>query len=361
MSVIKKLLILIILAIFFYILYTLLTTRNRVLKEQESFIEGLDQVGIDASKLKGDKRLDVVGIDNINPAVSSRPLKEYVIKSSYNTALSGNFVSLDMVKHVLGRGCRFLDFEVFYDGTNPFVSYSTDATFKTLQTDTSFSLTSVLNTVMGSAFNTDSPNPNDPLFIQLRVKSNNTDVYKSVASSIQASLMSKLYHEKITKDTKLSDIMRKVILVMDKTINMDYKKFTSCYDMSGSEQINAANCHDLNNFINIESGSELLRLARYTEMLEREKTPPEINDDNDSTTVSKMTVVAPDIDYRSLANPQLSPFVLNYGCQMVQYRFYNKDTELENYEDFFKNFKTAFVPLTRAIPYLTKKIELNLS
>ena len=351
MSIFKKLLFLIILVIFFYILYSLLSTSTNILKKKETFIEGIDQVGIDTSKLKKDDRIDTVGIENINPAVSDRPLKEYVIKSSYNTALSGNFVSLDMIKYVLKRGCRFLDFEVFYDGKNPFVSYSTDATYKTLQTDTSFSLTNVFNTVMGSAFNTDSPNPNDPLFIQLRVKSNNENIYKSVANSVNASLMSKLYPDKITKDTKLKDIMKKVVLVMDKTINVDYTKFTDCSK-------NDANCHDLKRYINIESGSELMRLARYTDMLERETTPPEVKDDNTSTTVSKITVVEPDLDYRSVANPELSPFVLKYGCQMVLYRFYNKDAELENYEDFFKNFKTAFVPLSRAIPYLRKKTEL---
>ena len=353
MSIYKKILVLIILVIFFYILYSLLSTSRDILQKKETFIEGIDQVGIDASKIKGDKRIDTVGIENINPALSDRPLKEYVIKSSYNTALTGKFVSLDMVKEVLKRGCRFLDFEVFYDGKNPFVSYSTDATYKTLQTDSSFTLTTVFNTVMGSAFNTDSPNPHDPLFIQLRVKSNNENIYKSVASSVNASLMLKLYPNKITKDTKLKDIMKKVILVMDKTINVDYKKFTDCSN-------NDANCHDLKNYINIESGSELMLLSRYSEMLERETTPPEVKDDNTSTTVSRLSVVMPDIDYWSgVANPQLIPFVLKYGCQMVLYRFYNKDAELENYEDFFKNFKTAFVPLSRAIPYLRKKAELS--
>ena len=353
MSIFKKILVLIILVIFFYIIYSVTSTSIGILKQKETFIEGIDQVGIDASKIKTDKRVDNVGIDNINPALADRPLKEYVIKSSYNTALTGKFISLDMVKEVLKRGCRFLDFEVFYDGKNPFVSYSTDATYKTVQTDTSFSLTNVFNTVMGSAFNTDSPNPDDPIFIQLRIKSNNEKIYKAVAGSINASLMSKLYPDKITSNTKLQDIMRKVVLVMDKTINVDYKKFTDCSN-------NDANCHDLKNYINIESGSELMRIARYTEMLERETNPPEVKDDNSSTTVSKLTVVEPDVGYyTNIANPQLFPFVLKYGCQMVLYRFYNKDAELENYEDFFKNFKTAFVPLTRAIPYLRKKSELS--
>ena len=402
MPIYKKILILIILAIFIYIIYSLITARVALFKQTETFIEGMvDKVGIDASKLDADKRVNTSGITNINTSISDRPLKEYIIKSSYNTAISGNHVNLDMIKHVLSKGCRFLDFEVFYDGKDAFVSYSHDATYKTLQTDSSYSLTTVLNKVMGSAFNTDSPNPHDPLFIQLRVKSNNTNVYRAVAASIHSSLLSKLYPEEITEKTTLNDIMKKVVLVMDKTINVEYKDHADCSkkDQKGSSKTGDQHsskkenknkekvdkpvhhdkhvqndkktektvhekdedCYDLTNYINVESGSNLMRLARYSDMLDRKTNPPEINDDNDSTTVSKMQVVIPDVDYRVVNNPTLSPFVLKYGCQMVLYRFYNNDSNLVDYEDFFKHFKTAFVPLTRAISYLKKKEEHNIS
>uniref|UniRef100_A0A6C0DQ92 Phosphatidylinositol-specific phospholipase C X domain-containing protein n=1 Tax=viral metagenome TaxID=1070528 RepID=A0A6C0DQ92_9ZZZZ len=363
MPIYKKILILIILAIFIYIIYSLITARVALFKQTETFIEGMvDKVGIDASKLDADKRVNASGITNINTSISDRPLKEYIIKSSYNTAISGNHVNLDMIKHVLSKGCRFLDFEVFYDGKDAFVSYSHDATYKTLQTDSSYSLTTVLNKVMGSAFNTDSPNPHDPLFIQLRVKSNNTNVYRAVAASIHSSLLSKLYPEEITEKTTLNDIMKKVVLVMDKTINVEYKDHADCSKKeTKTVHEKDEDCYDLTNYINVESGSNLMRLARYSDMLDRKTNPPEINDDNDSTTVSKMQVVIPDVDYRVVNNPTLSPFVLKYGCQMVLYRFYNNDSNLVDYEDFFKHFKTAFVPLTRAISYLKKKEEHNIS
>ena len=60
------------------------------------------------------------------------PLREYCIKSSYNTALSGKYVSTDMIKYVLTRGCRFLDFEIFYVDNGPCVAYSVDPTFVTV-------------------------------------------------------------------------------------------------------------------------------------------------------------------------------------------------------------------------------------
>jgi hypothetical protein len=41
-------------------------------------------------------------------------LMQYCIKGSVNSAYSGQYISDEMVKYVLSRGCRFLDFEVYY-------------------------------------------------------------------------------------------------------------------------------------------------------------------------------------------------------------------------------------------------------
>ena len=98
-----------------------------------------------------------------------------------------------------------------------------------------------------------------------------------------------------------------------------------------------------------------MKLARYNDILDRKTYPPDVHDNNETTSVSYIQIAQPDVDHRNVKNPELSPFILKYGCQIVQYRFYNKDENFENYEEFFKHFKTAFVPLSRAIPYLKKK------
>ena len=51
-------------------------------------------------------------IRSLEKKYSDLPLKEYCIKASYNSAVSGNYVNKNMLKHVLSRGCRFLDLEI---------------------------------------------------------------------------------------------------------------------------------------------------------------------------------------------------------------------------------------------------------
>ena len=44
------------------------------------------------------------------------PIQNYIVKSSYNSSIDHqNYVSKDAIKYVLGRGCRFLDFEILYE------------------------------------------------------------------------------------------------------------------------------------------------------------------------------------------------------------------------------------------------------
>lgn len=282
-----------------------------------------------------------------------KPLREFVIKSSYNTAVSGNFVTLDMVKYVLGRGCRFLDFEVFYNSNtkDAFVAYSMDSTYRTIQGDSSLSLVSVFTRVMGSAFNADSPNPNDPLFIQLRVKTTSNKIFPAIADDINKVLKPKLYQGTIDNKTTLNELMGKVIIVMDKTINQNYYTDNGCVN-------DGTQCEDIKKYITIEAGSEYMRTARYSDMLERKTYPPQIKDDNINTTVQYIQVVIPDVNSRNVSNPTLSPFILKYGSQIILYRFFNKDSQLSDYEDFFKNFNTAFVLLSRAINELSSEPNL---
>lgn len=341
MKLYKKILLFLVLFLFVYILIRFLQKRPN-----NSSKEGLENP----------PPANTSGIQSVNPANANLPLSEYIIKSSYNSALSGKFIYNDMLKYVLGRGCRFLDFEVYYnkDTLVPFVSYSTDSTYLTIETNNSILLDNILTTVITSGFSADSPNYEDPIFIQLRIKSTDPNVYKAVAKSVDNTLTDKLYTERITKETLLSDIMGKVVLVIDKTINIEYKNFTDCSQ-------NDTTCYDLKKYINIESGSEFMRLSRYNEILNKTYSTPNIRDDNISTDVSNIQVVLPDYDSSLIKNPNLSDFVLNYGCQIIPYRFYNTDDNLSSYEEFFKENKYAFVSLARGLPYLRKMKESKYS
>jgi hypothetical protein len=289
-------------------------------------------------------------ITSVNVADSDMPLSQYVVKASYNSACTGNYVNTKAIEYVITRGCRFVDFEVFDISNIPYVAFSKDPTFKSIDSKNKILLDEALTTVITTAFSSKSPNLNDPMFIHLRIKSKDNDVYKVVAKSVDASLKSKLYDGKIDEKTKLQDVMGKIVLFVDKTIRYDYKKYTSC-------EIIEKNCYDLSKYINIESGSEYLRLNQYSTILDQPNTRPRILDDNKSTDKTYIQLVIPDFNMKNTANPSIGKFVKDHGCQIVAYKFYNKDSFLEEYEALFNENSYGTLQLVDAIVYLTKEDE----
>jgi len=360
----KKILIFIIIIVFTYILWRLIIRRQEILNKIQTNKNFVLEGGLfttPTTEINNNKNSNPVLIENINPNYAFRPIREYVIKSSYNSAITGNYVNADMIKYLLGRGCRFFDFEIFYIKQTPVVAYSTDSTFNTIDTDNYILLDSILYTLVSNSFSSTSPNSRDPLFVQLRIKSNDPNIYNAVAKSIDYNLNGKLYNKQVTNDTKLSDIMGQIVIIMDKTINRNYSDMAMCTQKQ-------ENCYNLTKYINIESGSQTLFLQNYNELLNQVTNPPMIMDKckdsagkslNICTNISNMRVVLPTNNFKNVKNPNYSYFVINFGCQIITYRFYILDNELKNYETFFDDNKTAFVPLAFAITYINKKNDSN--
>jgi len=319
--------------------------------------------------------LSKVTIKNANNKLFDLPLKELCIKASYNSACSGNYISLDMLKYVLKRGVRYLDFEVFYVESDnvkkilkPVVATSTDPDFITITSENHILLDDVLSSAVANAFSSPCPNQNDPLFINLRIKSNNRDVYKAVAMSIDNTIKDKIYSNPdnviftnvaagdtvnpanplSSYNTPLSNIIGRVIISIDKTIFPNYINYTECTGQP---------CYDLKNYINWQCGSWDMNLIIYSFITPQKLI--QINNDNRTTNVKTITVVNPDTTFlmnKTSKNPKYSDFILKYGgCQIVPYRFYSNDSELEEYEKFFNIHNSAFVPLSSAISYYMKQ------
>jgi len=71
------------------------------------------------------------------------------------------------------------------------------------------------------------------------------------------------------------------------------------------------------------------------------------------TSVTNLYVIMPDINTNKkyIKNPDYKPFVKDYGTQIVPYKFYNKDSQLTEYEKFFNDNKSACVPMALAVNY----------
>ena len=90
--------------------------RNRNVKFaniQEGLVGMVDDAEFE--KVKNDKNfMSISSIQSMENKYAKLPIKDYCIKSSYNSATTGKTVNKKMIQYVLSRGCRFLDFEVFY-------------------------------------------------------------------------------------------------------------------------------------------------------------------------------------------------------------------------------------------------------
>jgi hypothetical protein len=96
-------------------------------------------------------------------------------------------------------------------------------------------------------------------------------------------------------------------------------------------------------------------LNRYTNILNKKNVSLIIKDDNLSTNTSSMNLVLPDIMPENAPNPDIQQFIIDHGCQIVPFKFYQKDDNLYKYEEFFNDTKGGTVPLSVAIMYFKKK------
>ena len=279
-------------------------------------------------------------IRNLPAKTTKYPIKDFCIKSSLNSAVSGNYVSTDMVKEVLSRGCRFLDFEVFYikedEVFSPRVAMSTDYKYLTIDTENSIPLVHILNAISTNAFSQLAPNNKDPIFIHLRIKSNDDKIYDAVAKNIKTALTTRRYEGTLTEQTTLEEIMGKIIIVMDKTIRRDSKDYSS----------------SLHNMVNIESGSESFNSFKINSIMNAQEKIIAIDDNNLTTDLEKLQMVIPNPEKY---NTSLLEITHNFGIQILPAKYYASDVELEEYEEMFNQNSHGIVPMGSIIFYLQKK------
>ena len=272
-------------------------------------------------------------------------LRNYCIKSSFNSAYTGSYVNRNMVKYVLSRGCRFLDFEVYVKDGIPIVAYSTaqyDPSFTHFTSKSpAISLDGVCSTIMANAFTETSPNPADPLFVQLRIKTYLQSAYSSIAQTIMSTLSDKLYQGTVTMDTPLPSLMGKIVLIVDKSSSPGYPTAVANACSPGD-----ATCYNLSSLVNMESGGEVVRVYRANDLMNQSINPPDPN-------VYLMRIVLPTVGFfYGVQNSDAYYLIQNYGAQVVAQVFYINNGALGVYEDLFRNFKSAFVPIPAALQYI---------
>jgi len=282
---------------------------------------------------------------NLDPTMDNS-LRNFCIKASFNSAYTGSYVNLDMVRYVISRGCRFLDFEVFIKDGIPIVAYS-NATFDPSYTRftslaPAVSLDGVLSTVMANSFAATAPNPGDPIFIQLHINTYLQDGYAAIAQTIASTCSQKVYQGVVSASTQLSDLMGKIVFIVDLATSPAYQSYSSCN--KGIE------C--LANYIGMESGTSTLRTYTQAQLTNQATTP--VYPDN--PTAYLMRIILPNSGFFWGVQNSDAPYLIqNYGAQIIAQAFYVNDGKLAVYEDFFRNFQSAFVPLAAASAYIQQQ------
>lgn len=313
----------------------------------ESGQEGLTNSAPPAQK----NELKLITIKNPGAGVSTYnvrslgnlPLREFCIKSSYNSAYSGSYMGLDTIKYVLSRGCRFLDFELYFINNGACVGYSDDG-YNMLSKNT-LTLSDTLGCVMSNAFSAPSPNLGDPLFVQLRIRSSDTSMYDEVSSAITSTIGPRLYTGKVDGNTMINDLMGKIVLIIDQKVSGDYANYPKC-------NAGDAGCVNLGTLTNMESNTAPLFKYSNVQMMNLLSNPPTMMKNKQSDVVV-LRMTEPMASSETI-NPNNAYLIQNYGTQIVENRFYVKDTALTKYEDFFRENKSALVPFYLALPFLKK-------
>ena len=128
MEIYKKIILFIAFVIFIYIIFDLYRRKQALalylLNVKENFDVPNPSQSSEEIELNSMIYKDQQKITSVSTADMNMTLSQYVVKASYNSACTGNYVNTKAVEYVISRGCRFVDFEVFDISDVPYVAFS---------------------------------------------------------------------------------------------------------------------------------------------------------------------------------------------------------------------------------------------
>ena len=272
-------------------------------------------------------------------------LKDYYIKSAYNCCSGGNYrndyVDTCVLKDLLKQGVRGLDFEIYSIGDQPVVATSTSDSYYVKETFDYINFSDIMSIIRDYAFaNSTSPNYLDPIFIHLRIKSDNQNMYKNFATLLE-NYNNILLGPKYSKENggrnlgneKLTDFMGKVVIIVDKSNNSFLES------------------QDFYEYVNMTSNSVFMRALHYYDI----KYTPDMNE-LIQYNKQNMTIGMPDKG----ADPE-NPSALvmrEMGCQLLAMRYQKMDANIEENNLFFDTNNSAFVLKPENLRYIPETIPL---
>ena len=272
------------------------------------------------------------------------PLGDYYIKSAYNCCAVNNYkydyVDVCGLKACLKRGVRFLDFEIFSVKNDPVVALSSLDNNYLIETYNYLHLSEIFTELNNLAFSVQScPNPKDPLIINLRIMSNNKEMYNTIADLLYKHLESYLLGKEYSYEMKkkcntgmcyfniseiiLEKLMGKVIIfIVDK-----------------HQLVRETKLAEFSNLIS-SSGNPFYSVLSANEIIHSQNNLIEHNKLNLTLATPNKSDIPKNMDSDLIEKDS--------GTQFVAMCFQKKDNLLTNYE---KKFEEAVDINKQAVPY----------
>jgi len=307
---------------------------------------------------------------------------QYAIKASYQTAWDGQDVSQDMIQYVLKRGCRWLQFDVFWDypsnsvskESNSYtgvVSYTTDPQFL-LSGVSKLAISDVFNAISQNAFTT-SPNSGDPLFIQITPKyidppegpgnvSYRSNLYQAIAHSIISQFItSRIYFGSLGPKTSIQSLMGKVVFIIDNTVSPLYATKTYCntpFPDKRQDPDNMSNCYELMSYMNAVNNDRVnMTTYSYGQLQDMSNNALQViidNVNNYNVNTKKINQALP-LDKENkirLANTDSRGMYNNYSINIVPMMYWIYDVPLKRDEAIYNARGAAIAPLSYVQKYI---------
>lgn len=278
---------------------------------------------------------------------------DYYVASSYNSCCNGDFlndyVSIETLRTVISQGPRLLDFEVYMVDGKPVVAASPYKSTQVKGTYNSIPLlgtNGVIDVINRYAFSLNgSPNYKDPIFINLRIKSDKMD-YNALAQGFNKVFGPRLLGPEYSFEGRgksnldviqmqLTDLMEKVIVICSHPSN----------NFRGTK---------FEEIVNLSNNSPTFRYMRNYNV-EFNNSPEGL----ESSNKTKCTLTLPDLSSGGgKASNVKAGMQRSYGCQMICMNYQILDDQMEAYLKYHnEDAGSAFVLKPERLRYVPIKLK----
>jgi len=321
-------------------------------------------------------------LNSLYDDLTNLPLREYMIKSSYNSAYDDGTVSADNLVKRIQAGDRFIDLDLYTVSGGTYVGYS--ANNDPTLVDASLPLVDALKIIQSQAFSQvpdkykytygNSKNVSRqamfdytkyPIFVHLRVyrpPDSSLNIVDNIWTDIQRQGIPNLLTQQkkgekektpvlIDGCTLLGDIGQKIIFCMD------IGNLIQIYAPASDPSIKHLPASTLQKFVNIYTGGGIWRSFYTYKDFDTATKQLRIEDPTSiqpyHTNVSNMYIVYPN-PTKDESNPDWKNMVLYHSIQTIPMRSYLVDSNSTSYETMFTTLKTPFVCMSFAYNYIHK-------